>query len=289
MVLLSVEMNLLNTIDMQDMKKFTRDSIKKSVKSLPPKLIPEQEASLQMMTSVDVARKYPRNLQVVTDNCLAGIDINTASKCFYIINDPGNEKVMIPTIYLAKLISQSYHNLRIESRVREQRRQFITSDCVIIDLESMLIIKSEGVQAIYNADKTKSFDQMIIEAGNFATAKATRKAILSIVPASLIDTLLKTASDILTGDISTTEKLISKRDELIQVFASYGISDTKISEYFKKDIFLFNKFDIIEMISLINQIADSEISVDELFGIKQESKEGINDIKESYAQNPDNH
>jgi hypothetical protein len=63
------------------MKKFTQDSIKKSVKDLPPKPIPEQETSLEMMTLVDVARKFPRNLQDVTDNCLAGIDINTCSIC----------------------------------------------------------------------------------------------------------------------------------------------------------------------------------------------------------------
>jgi hypothetical protein len=270
---------------MEDIKKFTQESIKKNVSQLPQK-VESQESNIEIITLVDVARKYPRNLKVVTDNCLSTLNSETAQKWFYIYTNK-TEKVIVPTIYFARLIMQFYNNIRVEFRVREQKRQYIIADAVAYDLESMLIIKTEAIQPL-QFDKTRSYDQIVVESGNIANGKAMKKALMNIIPAAIIDNLLNQAEKMITGDISTVEKFFSKRDELVKDFASYGISDTKLSEYFKKDILLFNKFDIIEMISLLNQIVDSELIIDEIFGIKPESK-AANDIKDIYTKNPGNH
>jgi hypothetical protein len=248
-----------------DIKKFAKNSLKNNIHTLPDKPVVDDEPSIEILTLVDVARKYPRNIKSVIENCLSTLDDKTAMKWFYVIRN-GNDRVKMPTIYLARLISQFYGNIRIESRMREIIRHSVVSDAVAIDLETMTIFKSEGSQSfIIDPLKKLTYDDMIIATTALASAKAMRKAIFNIIPAAITDKLLSEAQEAITGDISNLEKLISKRNEIVDVFSAYGVSDTQIQVYFKKELSKFDQFDIIELVSLLNQIIDGDLTIKEIF------------------------
>lgn len=249
---------------MKDIVKMANASIKKSVHQLPaqPKQNEvEQQPNIDIFSLVDIAKKYPRNIKLVIDNCINSIDHEFAQKCFYIVGD-GKEKVMGPSVHLARLMSQFYGNMRVEARIKEIKERYLIAESICFDLESMYSTRIEVTKRLY----TRNESQIILES-NAAKAIAIRTSIFNVIPANLIDRIYEYCIEIVIGDLSTESKVLDKKNEIFEIFKlNYKIGENDILKYLKLNSSNFiSKTDLIKLMGVLNSLNDGDIATSDIF------------------------
>lgn len=178
---------------------------------------------------IATAKKFPRDLTRCKNNALAIItlDKSIAESCRYAL-PRGGKSISGPSVHLARILSQQYGNLRVDSRVKMVTNTQIKSEAVCFDLETNYAVKVEVIRSIVGKNGRYN-DDMITVAGNAANAIAFRNAVLSVIPKGLTDLCYKKAIEMITGDLSDSTKLIQERTKLIKYFISnYGCTEADI-------------------------------------------------------------
>jgi hypothetical protein len=226
----------------------------------------QDKASLDMQ--ITTAKAYPRNVKRAVDNCIALVtmDVETASTCAYSL-PRGGKTVTGASVHLAKIIAQSWGNLRAEAKVVAIDNKHVTSQAVCFDLENNLAIKVEVKRSIMDKNGHRYKDDMITVTGNAANAIALRNAILSVIPKAVIDKVYNEARRVITGDISDKAKLIAKRKQVLDGFKDvYGVSEAEVLKVIgKASIEHIDGEDLVNLIGLAQAIKDGDTSVDETF------------------------
>jgi len=231
----------------------------------------QERANIDVMISV--ARKFPRNLKRSVDNAIAIVtmDEEAAKSCSYALprkdKDGSVKTITGASVHLARILAQALGNIRVESRVKEITPTQIISEATCIDLENNYGVRVEVRRSIIG--KFGRFnDDMVTVTGNATNAIAYRNAVYAIVPKSITDNVMKAAKNKLTGDLTTEQRVIAKRNEIVENFKNiYGATEQEILDLCEKPtITAIGRDEIVFLIGIEQALKDGDAQPNFIFG-----------------------
>lgn len=234
---------------------------------------------------VTTAKRFPRDLMRVKNNSIALVtmDKETAQSCSYAL-PRGGKPITGPSVHLARILAQQYGNIRAEARVVEITDKQVVSRGTAWDLENNYAVAFEVRRSIMSK-KGRFNDDMITVTGNAANAIAYRNAVLSIIPKGIADSAYNAAQNLITGDLSSEEKLVSRRKNAIDFFLSeYGITEEEVIKLLgKQTVNQIKAGEIATLLGMQQSLKDGDTTVDDLMnpirGIKNEIDEKKKNMK----------
>jgi hypothetical protein len=235
---------------------------------------PEQELS-QMDTieranvdmQVATAHRFPRNITRCKNNsiAIATMDEEAARSCGYAL-PRGNKPITGPSVHLARIIAQQYGNLRAEAKVVQITDRQVVSRGTAWDLENNYAVAFEVRRSIIGKSGQRYNDDMITVTGNAANSIAYRNAIFAAIPKAIIDAVYSAAQNLITGDISDEQKLISSRTKAVKLFADdYNISEEELVKLCgKQTINQIKANEIVLLRGFYQSLQDGDTTVDDL-------------------------
>lgn len=219
---------------------------------------------------VATARAYPRDVIRATNNsvALATSNKDVAESCGYVVPRAG-KKITGPSVHLAKIVAHCWGNIRMGSRVVDIQEKYVVSEGVCWDMENNVAVEVRVSRLILDKNGKRYSDDMIGVTGNAANAIALRNAIFAVIPSFVVDRVYKAAQATITGDLSTEDKLLKKRKQVLDAMKSaYKITEEEILSSIGK--------------SSINHIGANEIAI--LIGIGQSIKDGETTVNEAFRE-----
>lgn len=180
----------------------------------------------EIMSQVEVAKKYPRQIsQVLNDvRTLATTNREIAGACFYSL-PRGGKKIEGPSVRLAEIIHTSWGNLRAAARIISIDSTTLTAQGVCHDLQSNTAVSVEVQVRITKKDGTRYNDDMITVAGNAACSKAFRNAIFKAVPMALFHDTIQDIKKVIAG---SQRDMVQNRAAALQFFQEKGVKEKDI-------------------------------------------------------------
>ena len=235
----------------------------------------EQTERAHIDIQIATAKKYPRDLKKVMDNAITIVtaDANVAQSCGYEL-PKAKKSIQGPSVHMARIVAQQYGNLRAEARGIEIGDIYITSEAVAFDLETNYACKVEVRLKIVDKYGKRFSDDVIASNILGCNARAFRNAVFSVVPKSIVDAVYNAAQRKITGDLSTEDKLLAKRKQVVSGYAdTYGVSLEELLKVVgrSKEEHLGPE-QLKQLIGLAQAIKDGDTTVDDAFG-RNEDKE----------------
>lgn len=180
-------------------------------------------------TQVSTARAYPRdlNLCIKTVKDYIKSDKEFAEKCMYSLNK-GGTIIKGPSVHLARFIGQTFGNMRLESKVIGIDSTHVTCEATCFDLEKNYAVRKTVKKSIVGSRGRYTEDMATIVA-NAASAIALRNAVFDVIPKPIVDSLYKTASETLVGDLSKKKDLERRKKKMFEGFLS-KYKDKKLTQ-----------------------------------------------------------
>lgn len=235
---------------------------------------------------IATAKRYPRNLSLVKQNSLAIVtmDRETAESCRYTL-PRGGKNISGASVHLARILSQSYGNMRVQTRLKDIGQTTVTAEAIAFDLESNYAVSIEVSRSIVG-NKGRYNNDMINTTGMAACAIAFRNAVFSVIPKALVNICYDKAAEIITGDLSDETKLIQKRNIVINYFIeTYGVTKDEVLTAAKvRTENQIKQEQILDLKGLAQALKDGDVKVEDIFPKKPEEdkKETMSDrIKRS--------
>jgi hypothetical protein len=236
---------------------------------------------------ISTAKAYPRNPKRSMTNALAiaTMDEQTAETCTYAV-PRGGKKIQGPSVHLAKILAQTWGNLRVEAKVVSIDQTQVTSEAVCFDLETNFAIKTQVKRSImqnemkWDDNQKKSIrtgrmirmsEDMVVVTGNAANSIALRNAVLSVIPRAIVDKVYNAAKQTITGDVSNETKLIARRKQVVEGLRdTYNVTEAEILETIgRASIDHLTPDDLVALIGIGTAIKDGDTTVDQAFrGVK---------------------
>ena len=242
----------------------------------------EEKAAID--TQIATAKAYPRDIVRSTNDAIAIVAMNkeTAESCNYSL-PRGGKPITGPSVHMARIIAQEWGNLRVESKVINITPNQIVSQAVCFDLQKNYAVKVEVRKNILQNEyengrktgrKVRMNEDMITVTGNAANAIAYRNAVFSVIPKSVVDKVHLAAKNMITGNLSTDEELISKRKKMSEWFdTNHGVKEKQILEALGlNSINQIKQDQIITLIGIAQALKDGDVTVAETFGGKKTKK-----------------
>ena len=224
-----------------------------------------QKAELDQQ--IATAKKFPRNISAAKENAIAvaTMDMETAQSCGYNIPRAG-KMIDGKSTHLAKIIAQQWGNLRLETKVISIDHRFITSQAIAFDLETNIAIKVEAKRSILDK-KGRMSEYQITGQGMAASSIALRNAIFTVVPQSVSEAVYKATRQKIVGDVSDKNKLIAKRQAVIDGFrGTYGVTEQDLLKVLGlRTITEIKEDQLSDLIGIGQGLKDKEFAVDEIF------------------------
>lgn len=219
---------------------------------------------------ISTAKRYPRNLARVKENCLAIVtmDKETAASCRYVL-PRGGKSLSGPSVHLARILAQQYGNIRVDAKIKQITDKQIISEAVAFDLETNYAVKVEVRRSIINRDGNRFNDDMITVTGNAANAISFRNAVLNVIPKGLSDICYNTSIRQITGDLTSDDKLIAARNKAFEYFKTmYNVTEDQILKAINcKSIGMVKEEQIADLRGIIQSLKDGETTPEEVFNI----------------------
>jgi hypothetical protein len=237
-----------------------------SAMQVSPEIIYQQDkAAIDMQ--ITTAKAYPRNLLKSIQNAIAIVtmDAETAKTCTYSV-PRGGKAITGPSVHLAKILAQTWGNLRVEAKVVSIDQTQVTCEAVCFDLENNLAIKTQVKRSIMSRNGRYN-DDMITVTGNAGNSIALRNAVLSVIPRNVVDKVYNSARQTITGDISDETKLIAKRKQVVDALKdTYSVKEEEVLRAVgKAAIQHLTADDLVTLIGIGTAIKDGDTTVDQAF------------------------
>lgn len=231
---------------------------------------------------VATAKQYPRNIKRAVDNsiAIATMDKETAETCTYSL-PRGGKNISGPSVHLARMIAQNWQNLRVESKVVNITATQIVSQAVCFDLETNYAVKVEVRKRITDKYGKRFNEDMQVVTGNAANAIAYRNAVFAVIPKAVTDKVYGAARNMITGDLSSEEKLIKKRKAVIDGFKdNYNVTEEQLIEVLGlNSVNQIKQDEIVRLIGLAQAIKDGDTTVSETFSATKKAEKEVADKK----------
>lgn len=224
----------------------------------------------EMESQVDIAKRYPRNLERVLANIrtMATMDIETAEDCFYALQrGKGDDAKTIEglSVRFAEIIANQWGNMKVGTRIISNDGKKITVQGVCHDLETNLFVSKEVVRSILTkTGQTYSEDMQVVTA-NAAQAIAFRNAVLQVIPRAITKKIVDDVKQMAIGATLDVEK---KRTNALVYYRGLGITDQ-------------------ELLNHLNVASISDIDAEKvlyLSGLKTAIKEGSTTVHETFRK-----
>lgn len=214
---------------------------------------------------IATAKAYPRNVKKSLENSIimATMDEETAKSCGYAL-PRGGKYITGPSVHLAKILVSNWGNIRTEAKVISITNDRVISRGIAWDLENNVASAFEFSRSIIDSKGNRYKEDMITVTGNAANSIAYRNAVLSVIPKSISERVYNEVKKFITGDVSSETKLIKRRNDAINYFFDFGITEEEVVKLCGKQT--------------INQIKAEEISL--LLGMAQALKDGDTTVDE---------
>jgi len=229
---------------------------------------------------IATAKKYPRDLVRVKNNCIAIVTMSDemAAKCRYSL-PRGGKNVTGPSVHLASVLAQQYGNIRVDARVKQVTGDQVISEAVAFDLETNYACKIEVRRSIISVNKetkkkTRYSDDMITVTGNAANSIAFRNAVLKVIPTAITTVVYDAAMQKMSGDLSDENKLIAARKKALDHFKEkYDISEERILKQMGlNSVNQLKQDQILDLRAMAQALKDGDISVSEMFPETEKGK-----------------
>ena len=185
-------------------------------------------AGVEINQQIATARRFPRQLKVVTDRIfnLATLDADSAAENMFVLPRAG-KPIAGPSIRFAEILQQSFGNCRAAARVVLVDRidMFVEAEGVFHDLETNSATSARVRRPIRTSKGHLFTEDMIIVTGNAACSIAKRNAILGGVPKPLWRSAYEAVQQTVRGDMKT---LVERRSEAIKSFAQFGVTADQV-------------------------------------------------------------
>jgi hypothetical protein len=250
---------------------------------------------------ITTAKRYPRDLTRVKNNCIAivSMDKSIAESCRYAL-PRGGKTISGPSVHMARIIAQQYGNIRVDSRVKQISDKQIISESVCFDLETNYACKVEVHRSImqneYGSDGKRTGkmvrmnDDMITVTGNASNSIAFRNAVFNVIPKGITDLVYKSALTMMTGDLTDEQKIITARTKALQFFKdTYNIDEEKLLKVMGlNSVNQIKAEQIADLRGMIQSLKDGDSTVDQMFdlSIKKDVSDKKKDLKDK-KNNPD--
>jgi hypothetical protein len=241
---------------------------------LPNGTVVYQQDKAAIDVQISTAMAYPRNVKRSIEDAIAIVtmDKETASTCTYSV-PRGGKPVTGPSVHLAKILAQSWGNMRIDAKVVSIDAKHVTSESVSFDLQKNIAFKVQVKRSIVG--KYGRFnDDMITVTGNAANSIAMRNSILCVIPRAVVDRVYNEAKKTITGDISDETKLLKRRKQVFDGFKeTYGVSEAEVlSVVDRAAVDHITGDDLVVLIGIAQAIKDGDTSVELAFRSNGKSK-----------------
>lgn len=218
-------------------------------------------------SQVATAKAYPRDMKKAVTNAIfiSTMDNETAASCTYSV-PRGGKPITGPSVHLARILVQCWGNVRIDAKVVDITDKHVISESTCWDIENNVAVKIQVRRSIMTKNGRMN-DDMITVTGNAGNAIAYRNAVYNVIPKSVIDKVYKSATGLLTGDISDETKLIKKRNQVVEgLKKAYGVSDEEILKAVgKSQIEYIGPDEIVVLIGIGTAIKEGDTTIDEAF------------------------
>lgn len=225
-------------------------------------------------SQVSTAKAYPRDIARSVTNAIfiATMDSETAAGCTYSV-PRGGKPITGPSVNLARILVQTWGNLRAETKVVDITDKHIVSQATCWDIENNVAVKVEVRRSIMTKNGRMN-DDMITVTGNAGNAIAYRNAVYNVLPKSVIEKVYKSAMGMITGDVSDETKLIKRRAEVVdKLKKAFGVTDEEIlyavgkakMEYIMAD-------EIVVLIGIGTAIKEGDTTVEMAFRASKKSE-----------------
>jgi len=230
----------------------------------------EAQSRAEYDVQISTAKRYPRDLTRVRNNSIAICTLNreTAESCRYALPRAG-KTISGPSVHLARIEAQQYGNLRVESRVKMVSEKELICEAVAFDLESNYAVKVEVRRRITDKSGQRYNDDLITMTGNAGNAIAYRNAVFSVIPKSITDACYKAAQEVITGDVSDENKLIKRRNDIIQKMKdAYNVTEEQILKAINlRSVNQIKAEQLADLIAIGQAIKDGDTTIEQVFHI----------------------
>jgi hypothetical protein len=238
----------------------------------------------EILSQVDIARRYPRSLAQFKKTALAmaTLDEETAASCFYKLKRKGRDgtrEIEGPSIRLAEICASAFQHVRYGGRVVEYGERDVIAMGYAHDLENNNFCGPIEVRRrIVDRDGRRYSDDMLIVTGNAAIAIAVRNALFKVVPAALVKPILDEVKKVAIGTAAT---LNARRQKMLDAFQKMGVTQAQILAYTERPgIEDIDLDDMADLIGAFNAVRDGDSKIEELFPPEgAEGKEEKRDLK----------
>lgn len=250
----------------------------------------QDKATIDMQIST--AKAYPRDMDRSIKNAITTVtlDKETAASCNYSL-PRGNKSISGPSVHLAKILAQTWGNMRVEAKIVEIGDKTITSQAVAFDLENNLAIKVEVKRKITDKTGRRFNEDMITVTGNAANAISLRNAILAVIPKGVVDKVYKSALNTLTGDLTDEAQFLKQKAQIFKAFKDkYGVNEEEVLRVIgKTSQDQMTQEDLVTLIGIGQALKDGDTTVEETFREKATATiYTIDEIKSLYESVKDN-
>lgn len=231
--------------------------------------------SAHIDVQVKTAHQYPRDLVKFKKRALdmVMIDEETAESCIYCrpVGKQLNEKTGRyeekfaegPSIRMAEIVSASYGNIRIASRIIEQTERYVKCEGVCHDLESNTAGKSECVEVTVDRNGKPYSERQRALMAKVCLSKAYRDATFRVVPRALCKTIFDKAKQIIAAaDKPLAERIKAARAWIsrIKVEEARVLAALSIPSWEKA-----TSDHILTLTGLRTAISENDVTIDEAF------------------------
>lgn len=238
----------------------------------------EAGARAEIDVQIATAKKYPRNLTRVKENTIAIVTMSkeTAETCRYAL-PRGGKSISGPSVHLARIIVQQYGNIRVESKVKQITDKQIISEAVCFDLETNYAAKVEVRRSIVKRGGMRYDDDMVTVTGNVANAIAFRNAVFAVIPKAIVDAAYSASVKLITGDLSTEEKLVGARNKAVQYMRdTYNVTEEQVlTAIGVRSMGQIKAEQIADLRGLEQALRDGDTTVNDAFGLSFDKSEPI--------------
>jgi hypothetical protein len=228
-----------------------------------------EKASIDMQIST--AKAYPRTIGRAIDNAIATVTRSekTASTCGYKLTFRGGKPIVGKSVYLAKILAQSWGNLRTGQRIIGENASHVIAQGICFDLETNISHTVEVNKPILKKSGERYTADMIATVGMAAASIAVRNAILSVIPQAVSDEVYEAAERKLLGELTKEDRLLAKRAEMLELFNErYKISEEQILKHFEiKSVEQLDPNKVKCLIDMDVAFSEGTLTVDDMFSL----------------------
>ena len=252
--------------------------------SLLPASAVERLPTGELMSRVELARRFPRDIKVFQKKLegMALSSVEVAQSTFYKLRrkkkDGTVQIIEGPSIRFMELVAPAYQHLRWMGKMVSVEEDCVVSQSYCHDMENDLEVGVEVRRPIKTSSGGRYSGDMINVTAMAGVAIAMRNALGKVVPRPLWEPIFLKCKDKAIGG---SRPIAQRRQQAIEQFGKMGVSQDEVLAYLDKEkVEQITADDLETLLGTFTAIKDEGVSIDETFG---RTKPGM-DMPQSNAE-----